>query len=183
MSALNVTLLLLATYLVVFFPAYIDTARTFLGTQIDLLPALMVYCGLTANLGVLTIEAIFAGCLLDSLSANPLGTSFIPLFVVGLVVHQKRELLLRDQPFAQFVLGTGASMAAPVMSLLLLSGSGGKPLVGWGTLWQIAMMGLVGGLFTPVFFRLFDRLQRVFGYQIVSESSFRPDREIKRGRA
>ena len=52
--------------------------------------------------------------LFDSLSANPLGVSVLPLFLVGFLIYRQRELILRDQPFAQFVLGLGASAAVPV---------------------------------------------------------------------
>jgi hypothetical protein len=39
------------------------------------------------------------------------------------------------------------------------------------------------GAVTPVCFKLFDRLRRALEYQPVTQSSFRPDREIKRGRS
>ena len=43
------------------------------------------------------------GLWFDSLSANPLGVSVLPLFLVGLAIHLNRELILRDQAFAQVV--------------------------------------------------------------------------------
>ena len=43
-------------------------------------------------------------------------------------------------------------------------------------------MGLGGALFTPLFFLLFDRLNRALNYAPNSQTSFRQDREIKRGR-
>ena len=74
-------------------------------------------------------------------------------------------------------------MAAPLLAVLLLLGGGYRPLIGWGSLWQLIVMALTGGCFTPICFSIFERIQRTLNYQSVSESSFRPDREIKRGRA
>jgi len=42
---------------------------------------------------------------------------------------------------------------------------------------------IVGGaVATPVVFALFNWFDHVFGYKIRTESSFRPDREIRRSR-
>ena len=57
-----------------------------------------------------------------------------------------------------------------------------SPLLGWGSLWQWIVMSVGGGIATPVFFFLFDRLNHALGYQPIVESSFRADREIRRGR-
>jgi len=43
-------------------------------------------------------------------------------------------------------------------------------------------MALGGAAATPLCFRVVDRLQRAFTYQKQPETSFRPDREIKRDR-
>jgi hypothetical protein len=51
-----------------------------------------------------------------------------------------------------------------------------------GFLWQLTVMTLVGGLTVPLYFRLFERVYRTLGYERIVESSFRPDREIARGR-
>jgi cell shape-determining protein MreD len=117
------------------------------------------------------------------LSANPLAISILPLFLIAFSVQRSRELILREERYAQFCLGFAASTAAPILTLLLLLGVGHKPLIGWGSLWQWFVMGLVGGALTPVCFWLFDRIDRAFNYQRQLETSFRPDREIKRGRA
>ena len=64
---------------------------------------------------------MLGGLWFDSLSANPLGVSVLPLFVVGLAIHVKRELIVRDQTFAQVVLGAAApALAVPLLTLLLL---------------------------------------------------------------
>ena len=68
------------------------------------------------------------------------------------------------------------------MTLLTLFTMEQTPLFGWGSLWQWLVMSVGGGVATPVFFLLFDRLNHALGYQPIVESSFRTDREIRRGR-
>ena len=60
------------------------------------------------------------GMWFDSLSANPLGISILPLFVAGYPIYLRRELILRDAPFAQLALRAAASAAVPAITLLLL---------------------------------------------------------------
>jgi len=182
MNAVNTIALFITAYLAVFLSGVWDLPRRFVGAQLDLLPALMVYAGLNASLPVLSILAVFGGLLFDSLSGNPLGVSVVSLFAVGYAVQHNRDLILREQAYAQFVLGAGASLAAPLISVILMLAGGHNPLVGWGTLWQLIVMALVGGAFAPVLFWTLHRVERTFGYQRISETTFRPDREIKRGR-
>jgi cell shape-determining protein MreD len=118
----------------------------------------------------------------DSLSANPLGVTILPLFVVGFAIYWRRDLILRDQPYAQFVLGAGASAVAPALTVLLLLTGGETPVLGWGSLWQGLVMTAAGGVATPILFFVFDWCERAFGYQRVTQTSFRPERQIRRGR-
>ena len=106
----------------------------------------------------------------------------LPLFVPALAIFSQRELILRDQLFAQFVLGLGASAVTPVLAVLLLLTMGHTPLLGWGSLWQWTVMSVGGAIATPVLFQLFDLFDRAFNYRGTRETSFRPDREIRRGR-
>jgi cell shape-determining protein MreD len=175
-------LILLAAVLAVFWESAFTGVRHFLGAQIDLLPALMVYTSLSAGLVTVSLLAVLGGLWFDSLSANPLGVTVLPLLICGLLIYGSRELILRDQTFAQMVLGLTASLAVPALVLVALLTSGRQPLVGWGTLWQFIVMGIGGALFTPVFFTFFEFFNRVLGYNEPSQPSFRLDREIKRGR-
>jgi hypothetical protein len=166
----------------VFWESAFDGVRHVLRVQIDLLPPLMVYASLYADWLTICLLALLGGLWFDSLSANPLGISILPLLIVGLAVFIKRELILRDQTLAQFVLGVAASVAVPVFTLLLLLTTRREPLLGWGTIWQLAVMGIGGAVATPLCFAMFEWLQRTLVHSRAVETSFRPDREIRRGK-
>ena len=183
MNTLQNLLMLLAAFLAVFGEAAFPGTSHWLKAQIDLLPALMVYASLSAGPAMIAGLAVCGGLLFDSLSANPFGISIFPLLAVGFAIYARRDLILRDQPFAQWVLGFAASAAAPVLSVLLLLTAGQTPLLGWGSLWQWLVMSLGGAVAAPIFFYVFDWGQRTLGYRRVTETSFRPDREIRRGRS
>jgi cell shape-determining protein MreD len=182
MNWLNTVFILLAAFLAVFWEAAFNGIRHLVGAQIDLLPPLMVYASLTGSLATVALLALCGGLWFDSLSANPLGVSVLPLYLVGLLIYSKRELILRDQTFAQLALGLGVSAAVPLITMLLLLTTGHKPLLGWTTIWQWAVMSLGGGALTPLCFALFSWLNGALLYGRAPQSSFRPDREIRRGR-
>jgi len=183
MNWMNSLFILVAAFLTVFWEAAFNGVRHLMGAQIDLLPPLMVYASLYASLGTVALLALCGGLWFDSLSANPLGISVLPLYLVGLIIYAKRELILRDQTFAQLALGLAASAAVPLMTLLLLLTTGHTPLLGWGTLWQWAVMSLGGAALTPLCFVLFGWANSALLYGRAPQSSFRPDREIRRGRS
>ncbi len=183
MTALNSILVLLTAFLAVFGEAAFGGLRHWLGAQIDLLPALVVYASLATNLVTLSLLCVLGGLFFDTLSANPLGVSVLPLFVSGLAIYSQRELILRDQLFAQCVLGLGASALVPVLTVLLLMTLGNSPMIGWGSLWQWIVMSAGGAVATPVLFRVFQIFDRTLAYRRATETSFRPDREIRRGRS
>jgi len=174
--------LLAAIFLAVCWEAAFGGARRVVGCQIDLLPGLMVYAGLRTDLTSVCLASFLGALWFDSLSANPLGISVLPLFGVGLTVYVTRELILRDEAFAQFVLGLVASAVTPLLTLVLLLTTGHSPLLGWGTLWQLVVMSAGGAMATSAFFVLFDWLERSLTHSRVTETSFRADREIRRGK-
>ena len=104
------------------------------------------------------------------------------LLAVGLALYSQRDFILRDQLFAQFVLGLSASALVPVLTVLLILSKGQPPLLGWGSLWQWIVMSLGGAVATPVWFQMFGLFDRAFNYRRAVETSFRPDREIRRRR-
>ena len=182
MTALNSILIFAAAFLAVFGQAVFPGVRQLLGAQVDLLPVLMVYAALNTNLATVALLAIFGGLWFDALSANPLGVTILPLFAVGFVILSQRELILHKLSFAQIVLGAIACAVAPPLTVLLLLTGGAQPLLGLGSLWQWFVMTVGGAAATPVIFALFAWCNHALGYQPRSESSFRPDREIHRGR-
>ena len=182
MNWLNTVLVLLAAFASVYLEAAVGGVRHLLGTQIDLLPALMVYASLSSGLPTITLLSVLGGLWYDSLSANPLGISILPLFFVGFLIYPRRGLILREQYFARFILGLGASAVVPALTLLLLLSTRETPLIGWGSIWQWLVMSLGGGFLTPVCFWSFDGLNRALSYRPTVETSYRPDREIRRGR-
>ena len=182
MNLLQTILILAAAFLAVFGEATLGGLRQWLSAQVDLLPALMVYAALNADIVTVSLLAVFGGLWFDALSANPPGVSILPLFAVGYGIWLQRELILRELPFAQVVLGAIASAVAPVLSVLVLLTIGQQPLLGWGSLWQWIVMTLGGGVATPVVFQLFGLFDRALNYRRTTETSFRPDRQIRRGR-
>ncbi|MCC6820717.1 MAG: hypothetical protein V9H26_26570 [Verrucomicrobiota bacterium] len=182
MTTLPNILILLATLLTVFAVGAFNGLRQLLGAQVDLLPALMVYTALSSGPPMMISMAVVGGLSFDTLSANPLGTSVLPLLLVGFVIQLRRDLILRDQIYAQLILGLLASAVAPAISLLILLTFGQSPLLGWGSLWQWTVMSGGGAVATPMFFALFGWLNHALGYQRIIETSFRPDREIRRRR-
>ena len=183
MNPFRTFLILVAAFLAVFWEAAFPGTARWLHAQVDLLPPLIVYASLCTGLTSVALLAVFGGLLLDSLSANPLGVTILPLFAVGLAVYWRRELILRDQPYAQFALGLGASAATPLLTVVLLLTAGHPALLGWGSLWQWLVMSLGGAIATPLFFLVFGWCERALGHGPVAETSFRADREIRRGKS
>ena len=174
------TILILSTaFLAVFGETVLSAPRELLGAQIDLLPAIMVFAALNAGLPTIAALAIFGGIWLDAFSANPLGISILPLMLVGFPIYLRRDLILRDLPFAQFVLGAAASALMPALTLLMLLSGRTEPLLGWGTLWQWIVMTAGGALATPFIFALMNWCNGSLDYKLRTEVSFRPDREIQ----
>ncbi len=205
MSRVNTITTLLAAYLAVFLQTTLQIGPRWLGFQLDILPLLAVYCGLNCEVTTGALLAISGGLFLDAFSSNPLGTSSLPLFLVCFVTHCYRDLVLRNQLLTQITLGGVASLLVPVCTLLLLlmipmggdSGSHSakglelgipslgrlKPLFGWATMEQVLAMGALGACLAPVLFRCLDGVIHLFDYPSTPETSFRSDREIKRGRS
>jgi hypothetical protein len=182
MNSITTVILLAVAFLAVYFETSFNEMRRLFGVQVDLLPSLMVYAGLSYGLGVVVLLAVCGGLWFDALSANPLGVSILPLFMVGFVIQHYRGLILRDQTYAQWVLGLAASAFAPALTVLILLNLDTRPLVGWFSLWQWLVMAVVGGAITPIWFALFDRIYAALVYRPLGDTSFRADREIKRGR-
>jgi rod shape-determining protein MreD len=180
MNVLQTSLVLAAAFLAVFLEAAFQLPRHWFGAQVDLLPALMIYAALNTNAATVSLLAVLGGLWFDTLSANPLGVSILPLFAVGFPIFLRRDLILRELPFAQMFLGAAACATAPGLTILLLLTGAQEPLLGWGSIWQWLVMIAGGAAATPLIFALFDWCQNALGYRPRTETSFRPDREIRR---
>jgi rod shape-determining protein MreD len=183
MNVLQNILILATGFVLVFLQASFTPVRSILGAQVDLLPSLMVYASLSSGVTAITLLALLGGLWMDSLSANPLGASVLPLFLIGFIIQRYRGLILREQSFAQYMLGLSASAVAPLMTLIIVVNVDAHPLLGWFSIWQWIVMAVAGMVVTPVWFWIFDRLLLALSYRPLNETSFRPDRQIKRGRS
>jgi rod shape-determining protein MreD len=179
---LNVFIFSVVAYTCTFAQARVTFFRDLLGSQIDFLPGLIVYGSLAFPSYIAVGCAAVFGLLYDSLSANALGTMMATLVLLSCITLLYREVLLSNQFTTHWVLGLAASGLAPVFALFILYIAGEQPLVGTGTLWQWAIMTAGGGVVTPLWFRLFNRVGSALHYKEVPESTFRQDREIARGR-
>jgi hypothetical protein len=182
MNWVNSILILLAAFVAVFIQATWGWVRELLGAPLDLLPALMVYASLSSDLVTMSLLAVLGGLWFDSLSANPFGITILPLFFAGFIIYSRRGLIVQEQYYARFVLGLGATALVLVLTLLMQLSARHMPLFGWGTLWQWLVMSIGGGLLTPACFGVLGRLNHALTYRPIPENSFRPDREIRRGR-
>ncbi len=174
--------ILMAAYGLVYLQSWFVLPRLLLGAQPDLLPSLMVYAALRSNVPTVALTAVLAGFCVDSLSASPFGVSVLPLALAGLTLHAVRGTLLVEDRYIQFLLGLAASAGVPLVQLLLILATGREPLCGLWFPWRWAVVALVGGLCTPLWFRLFARIDRALSYPPEAGVPFRPDREIERGR-
>jgi len=182
MNLFNSILILVMAFFAVFLESAFTLPHRLLGAQIDVLPVLMIYAALNTEIVTVSLLAVLGGLWFDSLSANPFGITIFPLYALGFPIWLFRDLLLRELPFAQVILGAIASAFVPVMTVLLLLSGSHDPLLGWGSLWQWIVMTGGGALLTSPIFGLFEWCNHALGYQPLKENSFRPDREILRDR-
>lgn len=173
---------LLTGYFMVFAQARLTWFRDLTGAQVDVLPGMIVYAAMAFPLGTVMLCAGVFGLLYDSCSMNVLGTSFVTLALIGFAASRYRELLLSEHFTTHWVLGLIASAMAPIIAYFMLRLMDFKPLVAWGSAWHWAIMTAGGGAVTPVWFRVFNRLDESLRYKEIPESVFRQDRQIARGR-
>jgi len=174
--------ILFVAYLAVFCQSHLVFVRHAIGAQVDALPSLLVYAGLTSSLPAVVATAVVSGLWVDCLSANPLGLSILPLALAGMLAHAFRAILLREDLGTQYLLGLAACASVPLLTLGLLIAAGQEPLFrGWFA-WRWLASAAIGATSMPLFFRAFARLDRALNYRPEPSPGFRPDREIDRGR-
>jgi rod shape-determining protein MreD len=166
----------------VFLEAAFQMPRRLLGAQVDLLPSLMVFTALRLGCGSIIALAFIGGLSMDALSLNPLGVTPLPLCVVGMVLHWKREQILREEWIAHVLLGMASSALVPIGTLLMILTAGRGPLLGFGFAWDLLVLTAAGGIACPLLFKFMKILEHALIYQAHSQPAFRADREIRRGR-
>jgi rod shape-determining protein MreD len=181
-SRLTFGFILAAAVLTVFLQTSTEIPRCWLYAQVDLLPSLVVFASATGDFTAFIACVFIGGLSQDSFSSNPLGTSILPLLSMGAAVHRSRALIVLQDPWVQAVAGFVGSLLASILSILVIRTLGLHPIVGWISFWPMAVMAVGSAAATPFWFWLFPCLEKTFGYDKMPETSFRPDREIKRGR-
>ena len=182
MNRLTTPLLLFMAYVGIYFQCSFHGLRTLAGVQINLLPILITYAGLRQGLPTVLLLSILGGLMHDALSANPLGLTVLPLFTAGMLIQHNRHILLKREAYAQAILGGLTTASVQFLSVLMLIAMGDEVLLGPGTLWIWIISSLVGGALSPMVFSLLELFEGHLNYQTQPETTFRKNREIKRGR-
>ena len=196
--------LLIGAWILAFLQSWCTGLRSVIHAQPDLLAGLVIYSALHASLSTTVGVAMVGGLGLDTLSSGPFGLGAVPLLGLGVMLHRRRDLILRDSSWAQASIGGVGSLGVAVASFLLLyilwplvsDGPGQVPFqpevvlglselpgAGLGRLWQCLVAGVVGAVSTPLLFRLFRWVDATCNYQPAPVMARRSDREIERGRS
>jgi rod shape-determining protein MreD len=204
MNWVHPTSLILLTWVAAFVQSMPWGVRSGLGVQPDLLPALVVYAAFQSGVTTTAAVAVVAGFSFDSLSSGPFGLTVLPLLGMGMLLHHRRELVLRDSVVTQVAVGGMTTLAVAVGSLMLIwvfgpliaSGQDGVPHLadyrvggdsgpdfGVRRVGQVLVLSGFGAIGTPVVFRFFGWIDATFNYRPVAPVVIRGDREIKRGRS
>ncbi len=182
MNRLEIIAFLLAAWLAVAFEVSFNGFRNALGAQISLVPPLMVYVALSSSLPSVALLAVVGGLAQDSFSANPLGVTTLALVLTGFLLHYQRDLVLRDQIYAQVMTGFLASSLVPAFVVLALMNTSNPVPLTWRLIGQWLVVAVGGAVATPLVFQLFALVNRLFTYQSLPESHYRETRQIKRTR-
>lgn len=182
MNRLETISILFTAWLAVAFEVCFDGLRHLVGFQISFLPPLMVYVALSNSLPGVVLLALAGGLAHDAFSANPIGVATIALAITGMLLHHNRDLVLRDQGYAQVAMGLLASALVPALTVLALMNTQHPVVLTWRLLGQWLGMAVGGAVCTPLVFRCFALLNHWFSYQPLPESRFRDTRQIKRTR-
>ncbi len=159
--------ILLAALIGVFLESACTLPRDLLGAPVHPLPPLIIYAALQSNLATLTLLAILGGLWQSALSADPVGISMAPLFLVGILVASYRKHFVRQQWFVHAMLGAAASALVPALVLFMLITLGHEPALNWFSLWQWLVASAGGGLITLAIFPLLDRARRALTHPMV----------------
>ncbi|MGC8742470.1 MAG: rod shape-determining protein MreD [Verrucomicrobiia bacterium] len=158
------------------------TIRGFTGINLDPLPAIIACSGLLSPIETIILVSLILGFMFDSISANPLGITAISLAIPGLLIHLGQGILVKKEWQTQFLSGVFAGALQPFISLFLLITMRYKPIFSVDSVFLISISAVICGFITPGVFKFLNWMDTTFNYSRVKTSSFRQDREIKRGR-
>ena len=130
------------------------------GLQLDPLPVLVMVTALRCPISTIGILAIFGSLIQNALSSNPIGTSILPLYSLGLIVHMNSKHLLFNRVGTRFMLGAAAGAFVQVLSLGILLITSHQPLVGWFSFWQLIVGAGFSGILALAFFPLTEWLDK-----------------------
>jgi len=176
-------LLFVAGWLAAFAPTQFVVLRDLLGAPVSLGPALVVYAAFTHGLPTATMFAVMLGLGSDALSGSRLGLGALMPLAAAFFLSTRQHLLLRDERYAQFWLGLGAGVALPLGHGWILVAAHAEPAIGWHSVRQLLVLGLLNGAACPAFFWAFDRLRQSLEYPAAPTSFQAGLREMKRGRS
>lgn len=182
MNRLSTSIILFVAYLAVYFQTSFNGLRGLVGAQFFLLPVLVVYAGLKMDFATVILLALVGGLAQDALSANPLGLSILPLAIAGWLVIEFRARILREESYTQTLVAFLACLGVQGMVFIELILMGSVFDVTIAIVWKWIASSLMAGALTPLFFALFGKLDDFLNYKPLPETTFRKDREIKRGR-
>ena len=107
-----------------FWEAAFGGVRHLVGAQVDLLPPLMVYAGLCTGIDHCDAACAVRRALVRFPLSQSAGGDRPAAVRRRLGDSPETRLILRDQTFAQLVLGLGASAAAPALNLAAAADNG-----------------------------------------------------------
>lgn len=174
--------LFLAGWLAAFAPTQFVVLRALVGAPLSIWPALLVYAAFTHGLSTTSVFAVLLGLFTDSLSGSRLGLGAVAPFAAAFLLNTRQHLLLRNQRYAQFWLGLGAGVGLPLGHGILLAAAHADPALGWHSVRQFLVLGLLNGAACPAFFWGFDRLRETLEHPAAPTSFQAGLREMKRGR-
>ena len=175
-------LLFLIVYVLVYGQALPNFPGRVFETQLNLTPSFIVFAALNHPFHMAMLLSFFAGLATDSLSAQPLGTTAIPMLLISWVLFRRRDLILSEEFHPQFLLGFLATIICSVFSLLILLSMNERPLLGWVTPFQLLLTSVIGGLACPFWKWSFRKLDRALEYPAIPERAFSQTRTLDRGR-
>ncbi len=131
-----------------------------IGFYINPLPVLIMVAAFRCPISTIGALAIFCSFTQDAISSAPVGTSILPLYALGLIVHVNNKNITLARTKSRFTLGAASGAFVSILSLLVLLVAGHEPLIGWFSIWQLLSEILASGFLGLVFFPLAEWIDK-----------------------